>query len=447
MYGLSVLWQQIIEIIEKYAKSENIDSADLFISYLRDSELVELNENGAIITSPLIYKFVLESNKELIDYGFSTLCHKTIKWRIETNEIYQKNIQDQIEIILNDNISDEYTFDNFVVGPSNVEANTAALQCATNPGNSMYNPLVIYGDSGLGKTHLLYAIGNKIKKDYPNKKILYISCTDMVSDIVHASKEQRLDEYKNSLYDLDVLLVDDIQNLSGKETSNKVFFDIYNKLYNNHKQIVLSSDRPAEAIRDIEQRLVTRFSQGLSVTIQALENETALKILQLKMKTHGIEEKSINPEVLTYIANNFSSSVRELEGALNQLLFFSINFAQQYEINMNIALEALNGKKNRIAKDSPLEIKDIIKAVSSYYGLNEKQLTGNSRTKNVATARHIAMYLCRQKIQDASYIKIGEVFGGKDHSTVLSACEKIENLIKTDKIYQKVISDISSLLK
>ena len=253
-----------------------------------------------------------------------------------------------IEKELNDNLMSDFTFENFVEGPSNREAKTAALACAIKPGQKAYNPLFIYGDSGLGKTHLLNAIGNYIKENNSEMKVLYISSMTFVNDAVKAIKEKTIDEYKNQLNSLDVLLFDDIQNLSNKPQSKDIFFNIYNELFNNRKQVVLTSDRSPSQIKDVEDRLKTRFSQGLSVTINSLEYETAFEILKMKLKSHGINDNSIDDDVLSFIATNFSSDVRNLEGAINRLLFYSINFFNTQKIDLNVALEAFKDQKTTL---------------------------------------------------------------------------------------------------
>ena len=297
-------------------------------------------------------------------------------------------------------------------------------------------------DYGLGKTHLLNAIGNYIKENNSEMKVLYISSMTFVNDAVKAIKEKTIDEYKNQLNSLDVLLFDDIQNLSNKPQSKDIFFNIYNELFNNRKQVVLTSDRSPSQIKDVEDRLKTRFSQGLSVTINSLEYETAFEILKMKLKSHGINDNSIDDDVLSFIATNFSSDVRNLEGAINRLLFYSINFFNTQKIDLNVALEAFKDQKTTLlSKNDNLDVRNIIKAVADYYGLTEKQIKSKSRTKNIATARHISMYLSR-KLLDLSYDKIGEEFGGKDHSTVLSAYEKIDKLVRENEIYKKIVDDI-----
>ena len=443
MDALNILYQKIKEIInEKLIENKHKD----LINYFVDTQLVKLEENNAVITTPFeITKLVLTSNSDIvkiINDTFSDFFKRDYKCSIITTNDYLKENSDMIEKELNDNLMSDFTFENFVEGPSNREAKTAALACAIKPGQKAYNPLFIYGDSGLGKTHLLNAIGNYIKENNSEMKVLYISSMTFVNDAVKAIKEKTIDEYKNQLNSLDVLLFDDIQNLSNKPQSKDIFFNIYNELFNNRKQVVLTSDRSPSQIKDVEDRLKTRFSQGLSVTINSLEYETAFEILKMKLKSHGINDNSIDDDVLSFIATNFSSDVRNLEGAINRLLFYSINFFNTQKIDLNVALEAFKDQKTTLlSKNDNLDVRNIIKAVADYYGLTEKQIKSKSRTKNIATARHISMYLSR-KLLDLSYDKIGEEFGGKDHSTVLSAYEKIDKLVRENEIYKKIVDDI-----
>ena len=443
MDALNILYQKIKEIIhEKLIENKHKD----LINYFVDTQLVKLEENNAVITTPFeITKLVLTSNSDIvkiINDTFSDFFKRDYKCSIITTNDYLKENSEMIEKELNDNLMSDFTFENFVEGPSNREAKTAALACAIKPGQKAYNPLFIYGDSGLGKTHLLNAIGNYIKENNSEMKVLYISSMTFVNDAVKAIKEKTIDEYKNQLNSLDVLLFDDIQNLSNKPQSKDIFFNIYNELFNNRKQVVLTSDRSPSQIKDVEDRLKTRFSQGLSVTINSLEYETAFEILKMKLKSHGINDNSIDDDVLSFIATNFSSDVRNLEGAINRLLFYSINFFNTQKIDLNVALEAFKDQKTTLlSKNDNLDVRNIIKAVADYYGLTEKQIKSKSRTKNIATARHISMYLSR-KLLDLSYDKIGEEFGGKDHSTVLSAYEKIDKLVRENEIYKKIVDDI-----
>ena len=348
-------------------------------------------------------------------------------------------------MFMKDKILPQYTFDNFVVGQSNRESHAAALACAYNPGK-YYNPLFIYGNSGLGKTHLLNAIGNYLKTNSPQTKVYYTNSSDFVSSVVKSIKEGTIEQFKEEMNEVDVLLMDDIQFLAGKEKSHEIFFHIFNELVHHRKQIILTSDRQPNEIKGLEERLISRFSSGLSVGVDSPEFETALAILEKKMDDHKLEKGMLTEEVLPYIASNFATDVRSLEGALNRLLFYSINFSSGNDgiIDLNMALSAFKGSSAQSEKNE-ITPKTIKRIVSDYYGLTAKQIESKSRTKNIANARAICMYLCR-KCLDLPYVKIGEEFGKRDHSTVMNACERVEKNSRTDIAYKQALGEIEKLL-
>ena len=337
-------------------------------------------------------------------------------------------------------IQKERTFDNFVVGDCNRESQAAALACAINPGK-FFNPLFIYGNSGLGKTHLLMAIANYVQKNDPTKKIYYTESLKFVENVVNAIHDGKIDAFKQYLYSIDLLLVDDIQFLAGKEKSHEIFFTIYNELVNNRKQICIASDRQPKEIKGLEDRLISRFSSGLSVGIDSPEFETSMAILKMKIRQNSYGMDDVEQEALAYIASNFSGNVRDLEGAWNRVLFYAIQFQQDGGV---IKYETvLNALKNQavVSDKTGLSPKKIIKTVADYYGLTRQQITSKTRTKNIANARHISIYLCR-KLLDLPYIKIGDEFGGRDHSTIISACTKVETQIHKDKVFARAVEEI-----
>lgn len=450
MYSYSFIWDKVKEVIRSTLDGNSSDGSDVvYMEFYNDTELVELTETEAtVLVKYTVHYHVLNDNENLniINNALKQVLNKDIRCRILLEDTYRKLTAENVyNTRMEDNVMPQYLFENFVVGPSNKESYMAALAVAMNPGRKTYNPLFIYGDSGLGKTHLLCAIGNYIKNKFPERKILYIPCMDYINNVGKAIKNKTIEDYKNRLNSLDVFIVDDIQTLAGKEKSKEIFFNVFNELYDNGKQIILASDRPPVQIKDVEARLVSRFSQGLSVTVTSPEFETAYKILEMKIKSLGMEENSIDSEVISFLATNFSSDVRKLEGSLNRLLFYSINFSNSNTITLDLALEAFKNDLNTIPNKNELKIKDVINAVVDYYGLEKNLLVGKARTQKVATPRHIAMYLCRKHL-DVSYLKIGDEFGGRDHTTVLSACEKIEKLIKTNDDYKKAIREIESSL-
>ncbi len=453
MDGLNYIYELIKNEIHNILIES--DKEELF-SCFDDSHLSQFDDHNATITLNLKYSKLLldtEENRKLVDKAIKKLYpNKNIKCHFITPDDYLKITNETIEKDLNDNLMADFTFDNFVVGNSNREAFTAALACSTKPGERSYNPLFIYGNSGLGKTHLLNAIGNHLKRNDPDARILYISSTKFVNEVAKSIKDKTIEEYKSQLNSVDILLVDDIQQLSGKKGMGDIFFSIYEELFNNRKQIVLTSDRPPYEIKDIEDRLKTRFSQGLSVTISSLEYETAYKILKLKLQAlpdYAICD--IDDDVISFIATYFASDVRQLEGAITRLLFMAINFTATskesiIKIDLPLALDIFKYNEiGSIGDTDALNINNILKVVADYYNLTEKQLKSKSRTKNISNARHIAMYLSREML-DLSYDKIGEEFGGKDHTTVMNAHDKIEKLVAENDMYKQIISELKKKL-
>jgi chromosomal replication initiator protein len=310
----------------------------------------------------------------------------------------------------------------------------------------LFNPLFIYGNSGLGKSHLLCAIGNYVKKNEPNKRVYYTDSNKFVDNVVNSIKLGKIDAFKKYMYSIDVLLIDDIQFIAGKEKSHEIFFSIFNELVNNRKQICIVSDRLPTEIKGLEDRLISRFSSGLSVGIDSPEFETSLAILKLKMNNSAFESRNIDEEALAFIASNFNRDVRQLEGALNRVLFYAIEFQKDDgKIRFDTATNALRGQV-LVSDKSGITVRKIIKCVSEYYGLTKQQLTSKTRTKNISTARQIAMFMCR-KLLDLPYIKIGEEFGGRDHSTVMSSCEKVEKQSKESGPYLQALNKIEKIIK
>ena len=290
------------------------------------------------------------------------------------------------------------------------------------------------------------SIANYVLKVDPTKKVYYTESLKFVETVVNAIRNNKIDEFKQYMYSVDLLLVDDIQFLAGKEKSHEVFFTIYNELVNNRKQICIASDRLPKEIKGLEDRLISRFSSGLSVGIDSPEFETSLAILQMKIKTSSYSIEDVDQDGLNYIASNFSGNVRDLEGAWNRVLFYAIQFQPDGGcIRFDTIMNALKNQ-SVVSDKTGLSPKKIIKVVADYYGLTRQQVTSKTRTKNIANARHISIYLCR-KLLDISYIKIGEEFGGRDHSTIISACTKVESQIAKDKAMSAAVKEIEDYLK
>jgi len=327
-----------------------------------------------------------------------------------------------------------YTFESFVVGSSNQFAHAASLAVASQPGNA-YNPLFIYGGVGLGKTHLLHAIGNQIQ----NKgafQVYYLSAETFIYDLIDSIRYEKMSEFHNRYRSMDVLLLDDVQFMAGKERTQEEFFHTFNALYQSQKQMVVTSDKVPKDIPELEERLRSRFEWGLIADIQRPDMETRVAILNKKAELDSI---SLPSDVSLFLARHIHSNVRVLEGSLTKLKAFSQLSNQEISIDMckNVLEDVLGEKKTSIS------IEEVIKAVCRYYSIRVQDLKSPKRSKQIALARQVAMYLCRGLTAD-SFPEIGSRFGGKDHSTVIHSVNKIEGLINTD---EGLTSDIEEIKK
>jgi chromosomal replication initiator protein len=344
----------------------------------------------------------------------------------------------------NSHLSPQYTFDNFVTGPSNKGAYLASLFAVENPGKS--NPIFLYSASGMGKTHLLQAIGNAYKTRHPDSKVLYITTDDFVSEFVRFIKGNKNSEnLKDFFSTVDFLLVDDIQFLAGKEDTQVMFFNVFNLLVGEGKQIVLTSDRSPAELKGLQDRLVSRFSGGLSIGITNPDKETLIEILRMKIKANGLQVDFFEPEVLEYLAFNYSKNVRELEGAFTKLLFALTIHKETGKVTLAFTKSVFEDDEVRKAKAGKVDIDCIISTTAEYYSLTEAQLKSKVRTSQIALARQIAMYLSRS-ILSLPYQEIGRQFG-KDHSTVLANVQKIESSLNDDPTLRKAISDLTEQVK
>lgn len=357
-----------------------------------------------------------------------------------------EKVEEKKQFFVNSFINPKHTFDSFVVGQCNREASQASLMIASNPGK-LFNPLFIYSQSGLGKTHLLHAIGNYIKENTPRLKVLYISTDDFVDEFVRSVRGDReIEELRDFFKTVDVLLIDDIQFLADKNKTADMFFNVFNTMINLGKQVALTSDRHPNDLKGLEARLVTRFNAGLSINIQEPDKETLLSILKMKIEANNLDITNFDDDVLDFIAEKFSKNIRELEGAINRLLFYSINIKQSKHIDLPLAIESVSSIINVKETERMLSEERIIEVVADYYNLTVSQLKGNVRTSQLALARHISMYLIRTML-DVPFKKIGQTFGGKDHSTVMSAVEKVESNLKTNPQLSQAIHEIQNRLK
>ncbi|RFU62512.1 chromosomal replication initiator protein DnaA [Peribacillus glennii] len=331
------------------------------------------------------------------------------------------------------------TFDTFVIGSGNRFAHAASLAVAEAPAKA-YNPLFIYGGVGLGKTHLMHAIGHYVLEHNPSAKVVYLSSEKFTNEFINSIRDNNAEAFRNKYRSVDVLLIDDIQFLAGKEQTQEEFFHTFNTLHEESKQIVISSDRPPKEIPTLEDRLRSRFEWGLITDITPPDLETRIAILRKKAKAEGLD---IPNEVMLYIANQIDSNIRELEGALIRVVAYSSLINK--DINADLAAEAL---KDIIPSSKPriISIHDIQRAVGEHYSVKLEDFKAKKRTKSVAFPRQIAMYLSRE-LTDSSLPKIGDEFGGRDHTTVIHAHEKISKLLQTDSVLQRQLKEIQDQLK
>lgn len=328
----------------------------------------------------------------------------------------------------NANLNPKYTFETFVVGSNNKFAHSASLAVAESPGN-VYNPLYIYGGAGLGKTHLIHSIGHFLLDQNPNMKVLYVTSevfTNEVIDCIRSGDASRMNKFREKYRTVDVLLIDDIQFIIGKESTQEEFFHTFNTLHSAGKQVILSSDKPPKDMETLEERFRSRFEWGLIADIQPPDYETRMAILK---KNAEIYNKKIDDEVFQYIANNIKSNIRELEGAFNKILAFSK--LNKVDINLAYAEEAL---KDVIYPDRPKEITPslIIDVVSEHFGVNPDDITSKKRNSEFVQPRQVVMYLCRE-LTDTSLVNIGKLLGKKDHTTIMHGIKKITAEMETNE--------------
>ncbi len=335
-------------------------------------------------------------------------------------------------------LNPKYTFDTFVVGPSNQFAHAAALAVAENPGRA-YNPLFIYGGVGLGKTHLLCAISSYIQSAGSNINVMYMTSEEFTNELITAIHHNRMTEFRNKYRNTDLLVIDDIQFIAGKERTQEEFFHTFNALHEDFKQIVLSSDRVPKDMPDMEERLRSRFEWGLIADIQAPDLETKAAIVEKKADSEGI---TVPKEVAMFLAKNIKSNIRELEGSLIRLGAYASLTGR--EINLDLATSVLRDIITE--KEKVLSLDQIIKLVADYFHVKVSEMKSRKRTRNLVEPRQLAMYICH-RIAGASLPEVGRAFGGKDHTTVLHACRQVDNRRAGDMKYDAVVDSIINTVK
>ncbi len=341
----------------------------------------------------------------------------------------------QVDPQLNPN----YTFENFIEGDCNRLARSAGYAVAAKPGGTSFNPLLIYGGVGLGKTHLAQAIGNEVKRNMPDKLVIYVSCEKFCQQFVDSLKNNTINDFVNFYQAMDIIIMDDVHNFAGKEKTQDIFFHIFNHLHQSGKQLIITSDKPPKDLAGLEERLLSRFKWGLSADLSVPDIETRMAILKKKMYQDGIE---LPNDVIEYVANNIDNNVRELEGAMVSLLAQST--LNKKEIDLALAKQMLKNFIKNTSKEISMEY--IQKLVCEYLEVPVEMVKSKTRKREIVQARQISMYLAKSHTK-TSLKSIGAFFGGRDHSTVIYACQTVEDLIDTDKKFKAYVNDIQKKLK
>lgn len=440
------IWQQVLSIIQTKLSKPSFDT------WFKATKASFLNEDLLVITAPTTFA------AEWLESRYTKLVRTTlfeylgrqidIKFAIEENKPPEPTapyppIAPAATVVQEETFSHmlnpKYTFDTFVIGANNRFAHAASLAVAEAPAKA-YNPLFLYGGVGLGKTHLMHAIGHYILEHNPGTRVLYISSEKFTNEFINAIRDNRGESFRMKYRNIDILLIDDIQFLAGKEQTQEEFFHTFNALHEERKQIIISSDRPPKEIPTLEERLRSRFEWGLITDIQPPDLETRIAILRKKARAENLD---IPNEAMVYIANQIDTNIRELEGALIRVVAYSSLINE--DISSHLAAEAL---KDIIPTSRPkmITIQDIQQRVGEFYGLKLEDFKARKRTKAVAFPRQIAMYIARE-LTDYSLPKIGEAFGGRDHTTVIHAHEKISQQLKTDSELYKIVQNLTDKVK
>lgn len=429
------IWAKILDEIERDVGSNfNFWFKNISYEVMGDTFVIKLPNKFYVDHFGKRYDSIIRGAIEKI------ALHKyDVNYIIDVDGNKNIGVYDEDEEDKSNNLINRYTFDNFVVGKSNEFPHAAAISVAESPGN-LYNPLFIYGSSGLGKTHLMHAIGNYLMDENPDLNTMYVSSEQFTNELVEAIRRDTTPEFRNKYRNVDLLLVDDIQFLTGKEGIQEEFFHTFNVLYQNEKQIVVTSDKPPKDLKGLETRIITRLGGGLIADIMSPDIETRIAILRNKneQEAFGVSEK-----IIDYIAENVDSNIRELEGALLRIVAYSNLTSKEIDLNMaQLVLRDVLEQKKKIIIDS-LRIKTV---VSKEYGISVEDMESKKRPKDIAYPRQIAMFLCRE-LTELSLPKIGLYFGGRDHTTVIHAIDKIANEIKENSETKKTINDLKRKIK
>ncbi|MFH1783591.1 MAG: chromosomal replication initiator protein DnaA [bacterium] len=438
------LWEETLSTLQK---QDTEISEEMFDLWLKPTKGVSLEENSLVIEVPnKFFQDWLSPRIDTLSKVASGILNRDVTLRISVSQELAGKISDTKEIeplgttesestFLDAEFNPKYTFASFVVGPSNRFAHAASEAVAKDPARA-YNPLFIYGGVGLGKTHLMHAIGRYIKETRPELKILYITSEKFINEFINSIRYEKPLEFRNKFRKLDVLLIDDIQFLGGKESSQEEFFHTFNTLYDYHKQIIVSSDRPPKELPSLEERLISRFEWGLVTDIQPPDLETRIAILRKKAET---EDMAVPDDAILFIANKIKANIRELEGALIRIVAFSSLTGSQITVDLaeNILQDILpKGQDNK-----PVTLELIQETVARHFNMDVKNMKSKRRTNAIAFPRQIAMYLARD-LTEYSYPDIGRAFGGRDHATVMHGYEKVRLKVNKDPYFNALVNKI-----
>ena len=436
---------QKAEINELNTKAKELLKTEVtgisYSTWISNIEIFSVDDTTiTIMAQNIVHKDMLESRYlSLLKNTFSFITHKNYDVKIICEEDMPK---DEAPVIPTNtpnssNLNPKYTFNSFVVGNNNSFAHAAALAVAEAPATA-YNPLFLYGGVGLGKTHLMHAIGNEILKNNKNSSVLYVSSEKFTNQFINAIKDNKNEMFRNKYRNIDVLLIDDIQFIAGKERIQEEFFHTFNTLHDDGKQIIISSDRPPKDIQPLEDRLRTRFEWGLIADISNPDYETRMAILKKKAQLDNI---IIDDDVLVNIATHIDTNIRELEGALNKLIAYSTLSNSPITIELsNKAISDVVSHHNKV-----LSIEYIQEVCAKYFNVTVEDLKGSRRSADIAFARQVAMYFCRD-VANLSTPKIGQAFGKRDHSTVMHGCNKIANEIKENTNTKLIVETVKNSL-
>lgn len=452
---LNEIWKTVLINI----KNKNIFEDSIFKTYINDSKLIDINfDNIATIEVPWeLHKNFFNNYLSEFEAEISNLLDVDINLKIivsgseELTSINYNNTTQLTKDTINEifktanHISKFYTFENFIQGSSNEKPYAAAYGSAISNEPNFYNPIFIYGNSGLGKTHLLHAICNYLQDNRSEVTFLYIDGNDLIAELINATKNRTVNKIIEQLSHVNYLLIDDIQHLAKTNDTQEVFFNLYNKIIDNNGQIILTSDVYPAELKSMNNRLISRFTSGLSVCIDPPEFSTAVSILNKKISLSK-QKLNITDEAITYIAQNYSNDVRQLEGAFNDILFNSILFKADI-IDLEFVKQALKEKPKKVVKldNKGLTPKIIKREVCNYYNITINQIESKSRTLNISNPRKIAIYLCRELL-NMPYEKIGKEFGNRDHSTIMSNYNNFVKLMNENSEYKQTIENLKEIL-